>query len=190
MKQSLYNLSFKNGLIIGGISTILTLVFFFINPVLQFTNFVVPILSAVIIIALIVILAIDTRKKLGGYWNFGQAFLSLFIISVCIVVISLLVNFIILKLNPTLPQTINDAMADSTAQRLEKLGMDQDQIDKTTKMFTDGEFIAKLQPTLLNELKSFGGALVFYVIIDLIIAACIKKTPPLFSTETGNETIE
>jgi len=190
MKQSLYNLSFRNGLIIGGISTVLTLVFFFINPVIQFTNFVVPILSVVIVIALLVILAIDIRKKLGGYWNFGQAFLSLFITSVFVIIISLLVNFIIIKLNPTLPQTINDAMADTMSQRLEKMGVDQTQIDATTKMFTDGEFIAKLQPTLFNELKSLGGALVFYAIIDLIIAACIKKTPPLFATEAGNETIE
>lgn len=185
--QLLYKLSLKNGLLIGGISAVLTLVFFFINPVIQFTNFIVPILSFVVIIVLLVILAIDVRNKIGGFWSFGQAFLSLFITSVCIVIISLLINFIILKLNPTLPQTINDAMADSTAQRLEKMGMDQDQIDKTTKMFTDGEFIAKLQPTLFNELKGLGSALVLYAIIDLIIAACIKKSRPMFAPAIDDE---
>jgi len=190
MKQLLYNLSFRNGLILGGISTLLTLVFFFINPVIQYTNFLVPLLLLTITIALVVILAIDVRKKLGGFWSFGQAFLSLFITSVCVTIISLVLNFIIIKLDPTLPQTINDAMADSMAQRLGKMGMDQTQIDNTTKMFTDGEFIAKLQPTLFNELKGLGSALAIYVIIDLIIAAFVKKNPPLFATEAGNETIE
>jgi hypothetical protein len=190
MKQSLYNLSFRNGLIIGGISAVLTLLFFFINPLLQYTNFVVPVLSLVIVVALLVILAIDIRKRIGGFWSFGQAFLSLFIMSICLVVIGLVLNFIIIKLNPTLPQRINDAMADTMSQRLEKLGQDQDQIDKTTKMYTDGEFIAKIEPSIVNELIGFGAGLAFYVVISLIIAACVKKTPPLFATEAGNETIE
>jgi len=187
--QLLYRLSFRNGLILGGISAILTLVFFFINPVIQYTNFVVLILLLVIVIALLVILAIDVRKKLGNYWTFGQAFLSLFITSVCVIIIGLVINFIILKLNPTLPQTINDAMIDSMQQRLEKFGQDQDQIDKSIKMFTDGEFIAKLQPTLLNELKSLGSALALYAVIDLIIAACVKKSKPLFITENTDPTV-
>jgi len=73
---------------------------------------------------------------------------------------------------------------------LEKLGMSQDDIDKGTKMFTDGEFIAKLQPTIKNELVSFGGAMVLYAIIDLIIAACVKKNPPMFAPVSDGETIE
>jgi len=190
MKQLLYNLSFRNGLIIGGISALLTIIFFFINPLIQYTNFVVPILSLVIVIALLVILAIDIRKRIGGFWSFGQAFLSLFIMSVCLVVIGLVLNFIIIKLNPTLPQRINDALSDVTSQRLEKLGMDQTQIDNTTKMYTDGEFIAKLEPSIVNELVGLGGGLAFYAVISLIVAACVKKTAPLFATEAGNETIE
>ncbi|WP_461451902.1 DUF4199 domain-containing protein [Mucilaginibacter sp.] len=190
MNQLINKLSFKNGLIIGGISAVLTLVFYFINPVIQYTNFIVPLLTLVIVIALLVILAIDIRKRVGGFWTFGQAFLSLFITSVCIIIISLILNFIILKLNPTLPQAINDAMSDTMQQRLGKLGIDQDQIDKSTKMFTDGEFIDKIQPTLFNQIKTLGSGLILYAIIDLIIAACIRKNPPMIAAEAVNETIE
>jgi hypothetical protein len=185
--QLLYNLSLKNGLIIGGFSAILTVLFYFINPVMQYTNYIVPILSFVVLIVLLTLLAIDARKRLGNYWSFGQAFLSLFITSVFIIVINTFVSFLLLKLNPSLPQAINDAMAITTGQQLEKMGMDQDQIDKASKMFTDGEFIAKIQPTLFNELKALGSSLVIYAIIDLIIAACIKKKRPLFIADENTE---
>ncbi len=111
--------------------------------------------------------------------------------SVLITIISLLVSFVIMKfVDPTLPTKINDAMADVTSQRLEKLGMSQDDIDKSTKMFTDGEFIAKLQPSIKNELVSFAGAIAFYAIIDLIIAACVKKNQPMFAPIIDTETTE
>jgi hypothetical protein len=190
MNQLIYKLSLKNGLIIGGISTLLTLVFYFINPVIQYTNLIVLFLTLAIVIALFIILAIDVRKKVGGFWTFGQAFLSLFITSVCVIVISLIVSFAILKLNPTLPQTINDAVASVTEQRLEKFGADQDQIDKSMKMFTDGEFIATIQPTILNEVKSSGKALVLYAIFDLILAACVWKKAPMLAAEAVDETVE
>jgi len=188
MNPLIYKLSVKNGLIVGGISAVLSIVFYLINPMLQYTNLVVPILSFVIVIVLLVILGIDVRKQTGGFWNFGQAFLSLIIMSAIIIFISLLVNFVIIKfVDPNLPTKINDVMADVTSQRLEKMGMDQDQIDKSTKMFTDGEFIAKLQPTFVNELVSFGWALLMYAVIDLIIAGCIKKKPPMFAPVSDSE---
>lgn len=188
MNPLIYKSSVRNGLIVGGISAVLSVVFYLINPMLQYTNLVVPILSFVVVIALLVILGIDVRKQTGGFWNFWQAFLSLIIMSVIIIFISLLVNFVIIKfIDPTLPTKINDVMADVTAQRLEKMGVDQDQIDKSTKMFTDGEFIAKLQPTFVNQLVSFGWALLMYVVIDLIIAACIKKSPPMFTPVSDSE---
>ena len=190
MNPLINKLSVRYGLLIGGISALLSVVFYVINPVLQYTNLIVPTLSFVIIVALLVILGLDVRKQTGGYWNFGQAFVSLIIMSAFITIISLLINVIIMKfVDPTLPTKINDAMAEVTSQRLEKMGMAQDDIDKSTKMFTDGEFIAKLQPTLINELKGFGMAMIFYAIIDLIIAACIKKNQPLFPLVSDSEVI-
>jgi hypothetical protein len=191
MNPLIYKLSIRYGLLIGGISAVFSIILYLVNPLLQFTNFVIPILSFVIVIALLVVLALDVRKQTGGYWNFGQAFVSLITMSVLITVIGLLVSFIIMKfVDPTLPTKINDAMADVTSQRLEKLGMSQEDIDKSTKMFTNGEFIAKLQPSIKNELVSFAGAIAFYAIIDLIIAACVKKKQPMFSPVSDTETIE
>jgi len=191
MNPLLYKLSVRYGLLIGGISAVLSIVFYLINPMLQYTSLLVPILSLVIVLALLVILGIEVRKHIGGFWNFGQAFVSLMIMSAVTVIISLLVSFVIMKfVDPNLPAKINDAMVDVTSQRLEKMGVDQATIDKSTAMFTNGEFIAKLKPTLVNELTSFGWALLLYAVIDLIIAACIKKNPPMFTPVSDSEFVE
>jgi len=191
MNSLLNKLSIRNGLILAGISAVITIILYIINPLMQYTNFVVPILTIVIIIALFVILGIDIRRNLGGYWSFGQAFISLLIMSVIVLVVGILINFVIFKfVDPTMPTKVNDALLNVTTQRLEKMGMEQDKIDEATKPFTDGETIAKMQPTLVNELKAFGWALLFYAVLDLIIAACIKKNPPMFAPVSDQEIIE
>ena len=172
-------LSVRGGLIIGVITIVLFLVFHFIDPVLQFTSYWVSILSLVIVIALLVIYSLDTRKKIGGYWSFGQAYLSLLIMAVCMVVLSTLFNFVIFKLEPDLPAKINSAMLDKLSTTLSNMGLEQAKIDETTKQFQDGTFEAKLQPTLKNECTTLAIGLLMYAIINLIIAACVKKKPPL-----------
>jgi len=180
--KSVNRLSIRYGLLIGAISGGFSIIFYIINPLIQYTNLFVPILSFIVVIALLIILAIDIRKKNGVYWKFGQAYLSLLIMSIFIVLIGIIINFIIIKfVNPTLPSEINDAVMQATNQRLEKFGMDQSQIDEATKQFSNGEFIAKLQPTLFNQIKNFGIALIVYAIIDLILAAIIKKNKPPFN---------
>jgi len=175
-------LSFRYGLLIGGISVVLSIVYFLMDPLLQFTNLWLTLLSAVIVIALLVVLGLDVRKKIGGFWNFGQAFQSLIIMCLFIIILSTVYSFILFKfVDSGLPQKVNDATEQVTVSRLEKMGVDQSKIDEYTKPFEDGEFKAKLAPTFKNELTNFGVALLIDAIICLIVAACIKKNPPMFA---------
>jgi hypothetical protein len=190
MNPLIYKLSVRNGLIIAGISTVISIVLYLINPLLVYTNYVLIGLMFVIAIALLVILGLDVRRNIGGYWNFGQAFLSLMIIAVISVFIGILLNFILFKfVDPALPSKVNEALQDKITQTLQNAGLDQDKIDQSTKQFTDGSSLANLQPTFINELKSFGGAIVLYAILNLIIAACIKKNPPMFASVSDQEVI-
>ena len=191
MKPSIYKLSVRNGLIIAGISTVISIVLYIINPLLVYTNYVLLGLNFAIAIALLVVLGLDIRRNIGGFWSFGQAFLSLMIISVISIFIGIMLNFILFKfVDPSLPTKVNDALQDKVTQALQKAGLDQDKIDQSTKQFTDGSSLANLQPTFINELKGFGGALVFYAIINLIVAACIKKSSPMFAPVSDQEDIE
>jgi len=190
MNPLLYKLSIRNGLIIGGIYAFLIVVFYLINPILQYTNFWVGGLIALTMVVLIVILALDARRQMGGFWNFGKAYLSLMIVTFIITLISVLAGFLILKLNPGLIQKINDASLDLTEKMLEKFGSDQTKTDAATQQFTNGQFMDTIKPTFSNEMLNFIKVLLFYWVVDLIIAACIKKNPPMFTMEGDSEVIQ
>jgi hypothetical protein len=179
-------LSLQYGLLMGAISVILAVVFRIIDPVFQFTNWWVSILILILTIVLLVILAIDIRKKTGGYWSFGAAFKCLMIIGLFATIISTTYNFVVFKfVDPAMPEKVNSAMMAKTSEMLEKFGVEQSKIDESTKQFTNGEFKATMQPTLVNELKAILYGLIFYAIIGLIIAACVKKKAPVYLQSDG-----
>jgi hypothetical protein len=183
IKDALINrLSVRYGLLLSAISLVLSIVFRIVDPVLQFTNTWVSLFSVAVIIVLLVVLGLDIRKKIGGYWNFGEAFKSLIIMSVFLVAVSTAYSFVLIKfIDPDLPAKINSATLDKVTATLSNFGTDQAKIDEATKQFQNGEFEAKLQPTLKNEMIALGGGLVLYAIIDLIIAASVKKKAPLLA---------
>jgi len=177
-----------HGLLIGLISVVLSVVFWLIDPLLQFTIWWLGLLTFVVVIVLLVVLAIDIRKKIGGFWSFGEAFKSLFIMSAIIITINTAYSFILFKfIDPDLPEKVNTVMIDKITTTLSNAGLDQAKIDESTKSFTNGEFKAKLEPNLKNEAIALGGGLVFYVIVDLIVAASIKKAAPLFGPPADDE---
>jgi|GEM_PF-588683 len=175
-------LSVRHGLLIGGIAVVLYLIFYMIDPLLQYTNTAISLLSSVVVIALFVVLGLDVRKKIGGFWSFGEAYKSLIIMSVFVVLLFTICGFVVFKyVNPGLPEKVNGVMMDKMTATFEKLGLDQTKTEAATKPFQDGEFIARMQPTFKNELTNFGIGLLTYAIINLIVAACIKKKAPLFA---------
>jgi len=186
--QEINKLSVRNGLIAGGISVVLTLALYIIDPLLQYTNTFVPLLLGVLMIVIVILLAIEVRKKVGGYWSFGQAFRSLIITALFTCLFSVLYSFIIFKyVNPDLPAKIRAGAVENLTTRLEKSGMEQEKIDEMAQKYLGPDFEARLQPTFKNALTNLGIGLLFYAVIDLIIAAIIKKEPPLFAIDPEAE---
>jgi hypothetical protein len=175
-------LSVRHGLLIGGIAVILYIIFYLIDPLLQYTNTMISLLSTVIVIALFVVLGLDVRKKIGGYWSFGEAYKSLIIMSVFVVLLYTICGFVMFKyVNPQLPEKVNSVMLDKMTETFTKLGLDQTKVDEATKPFQNGDFVARMQPTFKNELTNLGIGLLTYAIINLIVAACIKKKEPFIT---------
>jgi hypothetical protein len=184
---SVERLSVMHGLLIGVVSVVLNIVFRLIDPMLQFTNWWLGFLILAIVLTLLVVLGIDVRKKIGGYWSFGDAFKSLLIMSVLLVVCSTAYNFVIFKyVDPEMPAKVNAVMLETTTSMMEKFGASQPKIDESTKKYNNGEFEASQKPTLVNELRAVGIGVLMYGIISLIIAACIKKKPALFAPVDEN----
>lgn len=189
-KSTIGRLGLRFGLLIGAISIVLSIVFRIVDPLMMFTNLWIQLLNGIIGITLIVIFGIEIRKALGGYWSFGEAFRGLMTMSVFILILSLLYGFVLFKfVDPEMPAKISDASEAVMSQRLAKMGLDQEKIDQTTKVFESGEFKAKLEPTFKNEVTGFCYGMLFYIILNLIVAACIKKQRPITIEEAIDPTI-
>ncbi len=174
-------LSMKNGLFIGLISVVLSFVIWVVDPLMMFTNTSVGLIIGIVVpIILLVMMGIDVRKKIGGYWTFGEAFKSLMIMCFFSLILTTLYSFILFKfIDPALPAKANAAILDSLSAKLSKMGLEQSKIDEVSKPFLNGENEAKMQPTLVNMARNFAIGLISYAIMALIIAAIIKKQPPV-----------
>ncbi|MES2063797.1 MAG: DUF4199 domain-containing protein [Bacteroidota bacterium] len=169
------NLAFRKGLIIGGIIVALSLILWLIDPLMQYTNTMVSLIPLVLVIVLFVVFGLEIRKAVNGYWSFGEAFKALFIMSVCVSVLSILFHYILFNfIDPTLTQRVLEAVSAKITESLSNAGMSQDKIDEVTQSMGD-----KFNATPMSELRNLGVGIVIYAVIDLIIAASIKKNPPL-----------
>lgn len=168
-------LSLRYGLLTGAISAVLSLVCWIINPVMQYTTTGISLLFLIVVIVLLVAFSLEIRKKIGGYWSFGEAFKSLFIMSVYISIVTIAFHYILFNfIDPTLSQTVTEAMSSKLEADLSKAGMSQDKIDEINK-----SIVGKFDANFKNEAINLGVGIIIYAVIDLIIAAIVKKQAPL-----------
>ena len=96
--------------------------------------------------------------------------------SVIISILTILFHYILNAfIDPTLPERVSEAIIAKLNDQLSSSGLSQEKIDEIAKSM-DGKFAA----TPKNEAINLGVGLLVYAIIDLIIAAIIKKSPPMF----------
>ena len=184
-------LSLKNGLLLSLVWIVIFALLYFINPVIIFTSFWISLVVWVLMIALLVFVGMNTRKEIGGFWTFGQAFKSFLIISLILAFTSVLYNFVLVKvINPNYPVEAGVAIRESQKSMMEKLGVPEDKIDEAIEKA--GNPADQLRPTIKNTTTGFGVSIAVYGIISLILAAIMKKTEPIRfdSLEDREPTVE
>lgn len=177
---TLNQLSAKNGLIIALITTVISLTIHFINPILVYTNFWIQIASFVLFIVLLVYAGKSIRKELGGYWSFGDAFKSFLIIALILAAVTTLYNVVLMTvIDPELPKKAAIAVEETQRSMMTKFGATEEQINDA--LSKAGNMEDKLKITPKNVITSFGFGLAIYGVLALILAAILKKNPPLFT---------
>jgi len=171
-------LSLKYGLTLAAVSVVISLTCHFINPVMLYTNFLAPLGILVVFIALLVVVGLNIRKEVGGFWTFGEAFKSYLIIALILAITAVLFNVILMTLiDPDLPATAAAAIEESQRKMMEGFGMSGEQVDEA--LAKAGNMQEKLQPTFKNSLTSFGVSIAMYGVLSLILAAILKKKEPV-----------
>ncbi|MEJ7558802.1 MAG: DUF4199 domain-containing protein [Pedobacter sp.] len=178
-RQKLLNgLSAKNGLIIGLVSVVLSLVIHFIDPLMLFTSWWVGLVLMVVFIALLVYAGKTIRTDLGGFWTFGEAFKSFLIMGLIITALSTVYNVVLRTvIDPDLPAKAGAATDENAQAMMAKFGMQQEQIDEA--MAKQGSAESKLKVTPKNVVTDFGISLAVFGVFALILAAIMKKKPPV-----------
>jgi hypothetical protein len=181
MESTSNKLAINNGLFIGGISSILGILVYYVSPQLMgATSFGIGMM--LISLGLYIFFTLDLRKKVGGFWSFREALKGIFLMSFIAGLLSIVVNFVFYKfIEPGAYEKIAEFVTQNLSATYEKLGMDQAAIDKAIPMVLE-KMKAQFDPSFTDVLKNLGIAVLVQFIMSLIFAAIFKKEQPIFTS--------
>lgn len=163
----------KNGvsfsLIIGVISILSTVTMYAID-VRLLANYWVGICLFIINLVLGIVAVSKTKKGLNGVITFKEAFTVFFIAMAIGAAIGSIFIFILLNLiDPDAKVIIMDRVTEMTVNMMQSMGAKTEDIRKTVEQMKETDSFS-----LVSQLKSYAGGLIFYIIIGLIVAAAFK----------------
>jgi hypothetical protein len=181
MESTSNKLAINNGLFIGGISAVLNILIYYIYPQMM-GNTLYGIFMMFIAMGLYTFFTIDLRKKIGGFWSFKEALKGIFLMSFIAGLLSTFVNFVFYKfIEPGAFEQISGIIIENLSVTYEKLGMDQDTIDKTIEKVLES-MKSQFNPSFVDLLKTLGIGVLIQFIMSLIFAAIFKKEQPIFTS--------
>lgn len=174
MEKSFKSIAKDYGLYLGALLSLLTVVGYAVSLDL-FTKVWFGISLLIVIIAFGVISTSKSKKSLGGYISFKDAFTSYFITILIGLVISALVSFIIFNVvDAEAANTLQQKIIETQVERLESFNVPNEVISQTVeKIEAKGNLYS-----IGNVLQSIVWQLAGFSIVGLIVAAIMKKRNP------------
>lgn len=170
----------NNGVIIAIISIAIQLIIYYAMPSL-FGSVGTGIGIWVVLLIIYVLLTLDLRKKIGGFWSFKDALKGIFLMSLIANAGSAVFNFIFYKfLEPNAYDKIIGFVTEGLTGTYEKMGMSQDKVDEAIAQ-VETSLKSQFQPSILDFLKTLGISILVGFVMSLIFAAIFKKNPPMFA---------
>jgi len=161
----------KFGLILGMVSAIVTLLLYVIDPTLMVNVWMLLLL--LVFIGLVIYGGISYRNEIGGYIDFGPAYIHGFTVLVVMGVIGLLMNLLMYNVVDTsLADTLTEASIEQTRGMMENFGAPEDAIDEALEK---AEADAAASFTNFGLIKSFFISLIVYAVIALITALIVRR---------------
>ena len=172
MEKSLKSLSINNGLVLGLILSVITVLMYALNLDL-FTKWWVGIILFLLALGLGVYSAIKFKQQ-QGFLTFKQGFSAYFITVAVGSFISTLIGIVIFTfVDPEAATYLNEQILIMTKEAMEGFGAPQETIQEALM-----EAEKKNNFALVEQLKAFVWRLLFYCIFGLIVALIVKKNNP------------
>lgn len=163
----------KFGLLAAAVGIAYALIAYLVSADL-FVNWWAGVAIWIVMIAFLVMAATSTRKGLGGYMTFREAFTASFVAAAIASLLSTVFNIVLFTLiDPEYAAMLQERIIEKTVTMMQEWKAPQESIDET---------IATMEGTqqfgLMNQVTGFFKGLIFWAIISLIIAAATKRKQP------------
>lgn len=183
-----------SGIALGAVMFVINIIVFYIiiaSTSIWVISLVPLLLSIVAPILIAIVMSIDLRKKVGGYWTLRQATTSIFIMFIVAYIITAIArDGIFAKLvEPQMVQKTETAVENATKNMLEKSGTDQDKIDSKISDIHK-RFDEQKNVSVGKTIMGIGTTIILLFIVALIFGAFLKKEPPLFDVVDPEDSVE
>lgn len=176
------------GIILGVISVLTTTIIYATNPE-NFVSIWVGISIFLFNIAVGLFAVGKTKKAMGGYITFKEAFTVYFITMALSALIGIAFMFILFNfIDPSIKETIMDSTIKMSVNMMQSAGLKSEDIRKSVEAIKAADNFS-----LINQVKSYFIGLLVNTIIGLIVAAAMKKNNPnifIPTEETNNSGTE
>ena len=171
-KQSHVQHALTFGAILGVISAILTLLIYVVDITLMI-KWWFGLLMLAVSIGFVIYAGINYRKEIGGYIDFGPAFLHGFITFAVAGLIGSIISLLLYTvIDPTLPEVLTDAAVEQAMSMAESFGAPPEALDEAAAQAreqTAGQFSTG------GVIKSFFISLIVYAIFSLITGLIVRR---------------
>lgn len=137
------------------------------------------ILHIVVGVGLAVYFTLQIRKEIGGYWNYGTALKTTFLLFFIPAVLLYGFKLLFVQIEPQYEHAVTEATLNSTTGTMENFIEDQDQLDEMIEGIEKGVY-TQFHPGLLDLLTLLGQMAIGYLIAAAIWALIFKKERPIF----------
>jgi len=166
----------KFGAIVGMISAIFTILLYVIDPALMI-NMWIGLSLLVVFLGIVIYGGITYRNEIGGYIDFGPAYIHGFIVLLTMGIIGLAVNLLLHNvIDTTLKDTLTEAGIEQSIQLMEKFGAPQEAIDDAIEKQRED---MENQFTNIGILKSTMYGIIAYAVIALITGLIVRRREKL-----------
>lgn len=158
------------GVILGCLGGLLSIFYYILGPESMLNLSWLSYVMWAVMIGLLIFFGTKLRAENGGYFTFGQAYGALMMMIVVSTVVGSIFSFILFNVIDT---EFGVAYFDLMAQQLYDQGLPEEQVEMTMEITKK-----------MNPFKPLGLAIaalvsvVFYAVINLVLAAIIKRNPP------------
>lgn len=173
MNTSIRENAQKFGLLAAAVGIAYALIAYLVSADL-FVNWWAGVGIWVIMIVFFVMAATNTRKALGGFMTFREAFTVTFLAAAIASLMSTVFNIVLFTLiDPEYAAMLQEKIIEKTVTMMQEWKAPQESIDET---------IAQMEGTnqfdLMTQVAGFFKGLIFWAILALIIAAATKRKQP------------